>query len=251
MSEKLYNDSYLLQLQNLLSKTVDRSIEVLAPKSGVTITDIGCGTGNLAVKLAQYGATVYGIDNDHHFLETARCNNYTPNPVQFIHASADQTSIPDDSIDKVVFHRALQHIPDHLSVFEECSRILKGNGIIHLVEPDYLSLTFFLPDNMFERKLADSIAKNRIPNSYQIRQIPKTLQSAGFSIEQTEIYNYVFKSLDLANYLINFDDEIQKGTASKYFTQNEFESWQALKRLPEEQVVFSINMILITAKKEQ
>ena len=38
-------------------------LELLKPKSGETILDLGCGDGALTLKIAEAGATVQGIDS--------------------------------------------------------------------------------------------------------------------------------------------------------------------------------------------
>src|SRR5207237_8143924 len=47
-------------------------IELLAPKPGERILDLGCGTGHLTAQLAAAGADVLGIDNSPAMIEQAR-----------------------------------------------------------------------------------------------------------------------------------------------------------------------------------
>jgi trans-aconitate methyltransferase len=47
-------------------------LELLAPKRGERILDLGCGTGHLTAQLAERGALVVGIDSDAAMIEQAR-----------------------------------------------------------------------------------------------------------------------------------------------------------------------------------
>jgi trans-aconitate methyltransferase len=49
-------------------------LELLAPRSGECILDLGCGTGHLTYKIATSGAEVLGIDNASTMIEQARKN---------------------------------------------------------------------------------------------------------------------------------------------------------------------------------
>lgn len=249
MPDKLYDWNYLKELERILSKTFNRSIEIINPQPGDLIADIGCGIGNLSLALAGKGARVTGLDSDESFLKTARANNDKANPVNFILGDASKLDFQDSSFDKIVFHRVFQHLPEYKSVLLECNRTLKQTGMLHIVEPDYRSLSFFSDNIQFERKLVDSICTRRIPNSFKVRTLPKELAAAGFKLADFEVHNYILKPFALANYVLNFDDEIHKGVETGLFSERDVSTWNKLKELPDGLFNLSINMVLITAKK--
>jgi SAM-dependent methyltransferase len=47
-------------------------IDLLAPRAGEDILDVGCGDGALTARIAQVGARVVGIDNSHELIAAAR-----------------------------------------------------------------------------------------------------------------------------------------------------------------------------------
>ena len=47
-------------------------VELLAPKSGERILDLGCGDGTLALKLMEIGCEVVGVDASSEFVAAAR-----------------------------------------------------------------------------------------------------------------------------------------------------------------------------------
>ena len=50
------NAAYVAQLGNTI-------LEILTPKSGERILDLGCGDGKLTQKIQDYGSSVLGIDS--------------------------------------------------------------------------------------------------------------------------------------------------------------------------------------------
>jgi len=52
-------------------------VELLAPKAGETIIDLGCGTGQLTARIAESGANVLGLDASPEMVEQARRNHPT------------------------------------------------------------------------------------------------------------------------------------------------------------------------------
>lgn len=246
MTNKTYDEVYLNQLQVVLEKTITRSMAVLNARPGETICDIGCGAGDLVFKIAAYSANVIGVDNHEQFLTVARQNNNNA-AVNFIYSDATSIALVDNSIDKIIIHRVLQHITDHEAVIKECYRLLKPDGTLQIVEPDYLSLSFFMNDIAFERKLVDRVAYHRIPNSYKVRHLPGLLNIAGFNVNLTEVHNYLIDSFELANYVIRFDEEVENGYACNDFTQIQYEAWQELKTMPQGQFNLSLNLLLINA----
>ena len=49
-------------------------VELLSPRRGERILDIGCGTGQLTAEIARSGAQVVGLDNSPDMLAEARKN---------------------------------------------------------------------------------------------------------------------------------------------------------------------------------
>lgn len=64
-----------------VSKLGSDLIDLLAPQKGEDILDLGCGTGDLAKKLSDFGATVTGVDQSENMIHNAK-NKYPD--IQFI-----------------------------------------------------------------------------------------------------------------------------------------------------------------------
>lgn len=60
------------QNHSLVSSYGNNLIELLAPKQGEKILDLGCGTGDLANKLYEIGVNIVGVDNSKNMITAAR-----------------------------------------------------------------------------------------------------------------------------------------------------------------------------------
>jgi trans-aconitate 2-methyltransferase len=79
-------------------------VELLAPRAGERILDVGCGTGQLAAEIARAGAQVVGVDSSEAMIEQARAN--FPD-MRFEHA--DVRSLPFQEEFDAVFSNAVLH----------------------------------------------------------------------------------------------------------------------------------------------
>lgn len=199
---KLYDNAYLETLQAYFAKTKQRSYELLDPKPGITIADIGCGNGEDAIILARSGANVIGIDNDPPYIDIAKDK---PDNVHFICSEAHDLPLEAESVDKARFERVFQHIPDHGAVLNEMHRILKPGGELLIIDSDFLSISFFCEDTDLERKIVDHITYTLVPNAYKVRRLPDAMAAAGFRVAATEVINYVIDGYGFANYIIMLD----------------------------------------------
>src|SRR5215471_15498673 len=79
-------------------------VELLAPRNGERILDLGCGTGHLTNQIASTGATVLGVDKSKSMIEEAR--RLYPN-LRF--ENADATDLHFDEEFEAVFSNAAIH----------------------------------------------------------------------------------------------------------------------------------------------
>ncbi len=79
-------------------------VELLAPKAGEQILDLGCGTGQLTEQIAQSGAFVQGIDSSLSMISTAKVNYPHIN-----FAAADARSFQVEEPLDAVFSNAVLH----------------------------------------------------------------------------------------------------------------------------------------------
>jgi ubiquinone/menaquinone biosynthesis C-methylase UbiE len=124
----------LLELQ--LAPLGRRALEALAPNSGESILDIGCGGGETALHLARSVApngTIVGIDLSAAVLAFARRAAKGCDRVQFIQADAQVFPFEPGSFDAAFSRFGVMFFSDTTAAFINIRRGLKPNGRLAFV----------------------------------------------------------------------------------------------------------------------
>jgi SAM-dependent methyltransferase len=106
-------------------------VERLNLQAGQTVLDVACGTGNLALPAARFGALVTGIDIAPNLVEQARANAEAENlQIQFDVGDAENMPYEDASFDAVItmFGAMFAPRPDVTAV--ELKRVCRSGGVI-------------------------------------------------------------------------------------------------------------------------
>lgn len=102
------------------------------------VLEIGCGTGNLAIraKRAQPGVEVIGSDPDPLALARARRKAQTLNGISFERGYAQQLPYVDGEFDRVLSSMMLHHLNEDAktAAAAEVFRVLRPGGRLHLVD---------------------------------------------------------------------------------------------------------------------
>ena len=96
------------------------------------IADIGSGTGKLTELLLKRDCFVYGVEPNDDMRSTAEKLFANYHNFKSVNASAENTGLPDDSINYITVAQAF-HWFDRKSFRQECQRILKRQGKAVLV----------------------------------------------------------------------------------------------------------------------
>lgn len=99
-------------------------IELLAPRPGERILDLGCGTGQLTSEIAAAGASVVGLDKSEDMLRQAR-QNYPE--LAFVEGDAADFRF-NEPFDAVFSNAALHWVRDHGAAAESITSALRPGG---------------------------------------------------------------------------------------------------------------------------
>jgi ubiquinone/menaquinone biosynthesis C-methylase UbiE len=116
-----------------------RLVELAGIEPGHRVLEIGCGTGNLALRAQRMhpDAEVAGIDPDPRALERARRKaDRAGLPVRWDRGKAGELPYPDDSVDRVLSALMFHHLDDaeKKRALAEVRRVLRPGGQLHLVD---------------------------------------------------------------------------------------------------------------------
>lgn len=98
-------------------------VEWLGAQPGERILDLGCGDGQLTLRLSEAGAQMTGLDLSPAMVSAAHARG-----IQAEVGSAERLPFPDHSFDAVFSNAALHWVGDHDAMMDEVHRVLQPGG---------------------------------------------------------------------------------------------------------------------------
>lgn len=177
-------------------------IQMLSPRKGARLLDVGCGIGHDAFALGETvgkKGQVIGIDASRLLLNEARkrAKELSIN-LEFCLGDAQQLEFPDHTFDGCWASRVLMHLPNPRKAACEMFRVLKSRGTILSLEADWDTLVITTGSarrsTMLRRLLQNSIRHPGMGHA-----LPVIFKEAGFKDIAVGAGTYVFSDLALAN----------------------------------------------------
>jgi demethylmenaquinone methyltransferase/2-methoxy-6-polyprenyl-1,4-benzoquinol methylase/phosphoethanolamine N-methyltransferase len=154
-------------------------VEMAKIKSGDTVLDVGCGSGNLTLTAKRYAGaagSVYGIDASPEMIDVARkkAKQMSVNVV-FEVRLIKKLPFAETTFDVVISRLVVHHLPDELKrqAFAEIFRVLKPGGVIFLAD-------FKLPTNPILAHLTSLFVGHPMMVQSSVVSLSPLLFQAGF-----------------------------------------------------------------------
>ena len=159
---------------------------------GARVLDVGCGTGAVTRELATWPdvAEVVGVDPSPTFLASARALDRSAN-VRFVEGDTRALGFQDGSVDAVVFHTTLCHVPGPELALGEAARVLRPGGWLAIFDGDYATTTVAVTPADPLQACADAWVGSSVHDPWLVRRLPGLLEGAGFTLVRMRSYGYV------------------------------------------------------------
>lgn len=113
------------------ARRIGQILDLLQPKTGEQILEVGCGTGQIVFHIARLAGRAFGVDYSYAAVSTAKTitnNVYQMDCDCFLCGDAIALPFGDGSFDKVVCVDVIEHIPveNHSLLFSEILRVMRG-----------------------------------------------------------------------------------------------------------------------------
>jgi ubiquinone/menaquinone biosynthesis C-methylase UbiE len=128
---------------------------------GRDVLEVGCGTGLILHKVAEFARTAKGIDLSPGMLERARARG-----LDVIEASATELPFDDDSFDVAYSFKVLAHVPAFETALAEMARVVRPGGHIVFDAYNRQSLRYLVKRLFGPRSTSASFDEGAIPTRF-------------------------------------------------------------------------------------
>lgn len=116
-------------------RLLGRVFDPLASEAPLRILDVGTGTGDMAVLMANMGYRVTGVDLTPEMMELARAKAERLGvALTLLEGRADQLPCADAAFDVVFSRHLLWTLPDPLAALREWARVVRSGGIVAVAD---------------------------------------------------------------------------------------------------------------------
>ena len=134
--ERVATDWDTMRLAYYDERVIERMAAVSGLDEGMTVADVGTGTGFVAAGIAPRAGMVIALDNSSAMLEVARKNlsDLGLENVELVEGDVRALPIESGSLDAVFANMVLHHADDPTAMLREMARIAKPSGVVAVVD---------------------------------------------------------------------------------------------------------------------
>lgn len=229
-----------------------RSIELLGPRPGDRLLEVGCGTGDEARAMARLvapGGHVTAVDVSRTMIDDARSRG--SEGVTFEVADAHALPFADEAFDGCRVDRTLQHVEDPARVVREMARVLRPGRRLVTIEPDWDTLLVAGGDVGVTRRLIAHKTDADHRNGTIGRRLPALLVEAGLVPAAVDAVALVVSDHAMALRLGGLRESAASAARARAITNAEAKAWLADLEAAGARGVFVLALTLVIAVGEK
>ena len=147
LPEEGYDRSYFSgHAKNYISKPslfwrnrIKNILELISPREGDDILDLGTGIGSVCIEASKYGARCIGVDFAEDSIKIAEelFKKFGRGSAKFIKGDVSDLSFLDQKFDKIVGADIIEHLPGEVfsRMLSECRGLLNSDGRLFIYSP--------------------------------------------------------------------------------------------------------------------
>jgi ubiquinone/menaquinone biosynthesis C-methylase UbiE len=176
-------------------------------RGAAQVVEVGCGSGAVARSLAATPGVgeVVGIDPSPVLLARARELARGIANLTFVEGDARALPLESESVDVLVFHTLLCHVPEPDRALAEAFRVIRQGGSLAIFDGDYATATCALLDRDPLQACVDAVMEFLVHDPYLVRRLPGLAAEAGFEIGRLRGHSYV-DSPTASDYMLSLVD---------------------------------------------
>ena len=206
-----------------------RLLHLLEPQADKVYLDLGCGTGNYTIALADRGFDFYGVEPSEKMLFEAQLRNTR---VKWIQGNAEEIPIQDNLFDGAIATLTIHHWEDLQKSLSEINRVLLKNGKIVFFTSTPEQMDGYWLNHYFPKMLCSS--KLKMPS---LEAINKAMTLTNFEVLTVEKYfikdalqdHFLYVGKDKSE--LYLDKRMRRGISSFSALSNSEEVEEGLSRL--------------------
>lgn len=232
----------------------EKALAMLAPLSGETALDIGCGPGLTTQALAASvgpGGRVVGVDIAEPMLALARKRCAGLPQVSFDTSDICAMPYEDASFDIALATQVYEYVETIDESLVELARVIRRGGRALLVDTDWESCVWASSDDARMRRVIDTWNQH-IPHPQLPRTLKQRMERAGFVNVKVDIVPLLNLRYDPNTYSVGMMKVIGAFAAGRNgLTQKDIDDWHAdAKTMGErDSYFFSLNRYVYTAER--
>ena len=131
VQRKVWSSGDWPELAKVIQPVADELVEVVDVKQGQDVLDVGTGSGNVAIRAAERGAKVTGVDITPELFDAARKRAEEAGvEIEWIEGDAAELPVEDRSYDQVLSVFGCMFAPRHQDAADELVRVAGAGGTI-------------------------------------------------------------------------------------------------------------------------